>query len=77
MGGLTPFFVKLVLRQTRTRDQTFDEVTNPNRPLVPAVQPRPYLVNFRSILPNNHKGAGGGVPRSIFTFLFFLLEGEC
>ena len=45
------FIVKLISeitvdQQTRTRDQTFEGVLESNRPPVPAVQPRPYLVNF-------------------------------
>ena len=39
--------------QTRTSDQTFEGVPNPNRPPVPVVQPRPYLVPFFPILPNH------------------------
>ena len=51
-GGVHPqLFVQLVFviavdRQIRARDQTFEGVPNPNRPPVPAVQPRPYFVNF-------------------------------
>ena len=33
-------------QQTRTNDRTFEEVPYPNRPPVPAVQPRPYMVYF-------------------------------
>ena len=35
-----------VVQQTRTRDWTFEGVADPNRPPVPAVQPRPYFVQF-------------------------------
>ena len=51
-GGNQPeFFVKLVSeiavdQQTKTIDQTFEEVPDPNRPPVPVVQPRLYLVTF-------------------------------
>ena len=51
-GGDQPeFFVKLVSekavdQQTRTGDQKFDRVPDPNRSPVPVVQPRPYLVLF-------------------------------
>ena len=46
-GGVQPdFLVKLVAQQTRTRDQTFKEVVNPNPPLVLTVQPHPYLIQF-------------------------------
>ena len=46
------FFVKLdfeiaVDQQTRTSDQTFEGVPDPNRQTVPAGQPRPYLVQIR------------------------------
>ena len=52
-GGVHPdFFVKLgfeiaVDQQTRTGDQTFEGVPDPNRQSVPAGQPRPYLVQIR------------------------------
>ena len=51
-------FVKLVFeiavdRKTKTRDQFFEGVPNPNLYPVPVVQPRPYLVNFGPIIPNN------------------------
>ena len=52
-GGVHPdFFVKLgfeiaVDQQTRTGDKTFEGVSDPNRQLVPAGQPRPYLVQIR------------------------------
>ena len=52
-GGVNPdFLVKLFFetagaQQTRTPDQTFEGVVDPNCPLVPAVQPRPsYMVQF-------------------------------
>ena len=53
-GGNQPeFVVKLVSeiandQQTRTCDQTFEGIPDPNRPPVPPVQPLalPYLVNF-------------------------------
>ena len=46
------FFVKLdfeiaVDQQTKTSDQTFEGVPDPNRQKVPAGQPRPYLVQIR------------------------------
>ena len=46
------FFVKLgfeiaVDQQTRTGDQTFEGVPDPNHQSVPAGQPRPYLVQIR------------------------------
>ena len=34
-------------QQTRTGDQTFEGVSDPNRQSVPAGQPRPYLVQIR------------------------------
>ena len=34
-------------QQTRTSDQTFEGVPDPNRQTVPAGQPRPYLVQIR------------------------------
>ena len=34
-------------QQTRTGDQTFEGVPDPNRQSVPAGQPRPYLVQIR------------------------------
>ena len=45
------FFVKLdfeiaVDHQTRARDRNFEGVSDSRCPLVPAGQPRPYLVNF-------------------------------
>ena len=52
-GGVHPdFFVKLgfeiaVNQQTRTGDQTFEGVPDPNHQSVPAGQPRPYLVQIR------------------------------
>ena len=52
-GGFTLiFFVKLgfeitVDQQTRTSDRTFEGVPDPNRQMVPAGQPRPYLVQIR------------------------------
>ena len=52
-GGVHPdFFVKLgfeiaVDQQTKTGDQTFEGVPDPNRQSVPAGQPRPYLVQIR------------------------------
>ena len=52
-GGVHPdFFVKLgfeitVDQQTRTSDRTFEGVPDPNRQMVPAGQPRPYLVQIR------------------------------
>ena len=51
-GGEEPtFFVNLVSEtavdeQTRSSNQTFEGVPNPNRPPVPVVQQRPYLVPF-------------------------------
>ena len=51
-GGVHPdFFVKLgfeiaVDQQTRTGDQTFEGVPDPNHQSVPAGQPRPYLVQI-------------------------------
>ena len=39
-------FEIIVDQQTRTSDQTFEGVPDPNRPPVPAVQPRPNLVYF-------------------------------
>ena len=35
-----------VAHQTRTSDQTFEGVVDPNHPPFPAVQPSPYLVQF-------------------------------
>ena len=52
-GGVHPvFFVKLgfeiaVDQLTRTGDQTFEGVPDLNPQLVPAGQPRPYLVQIR------------------------------
>ena len=51
-GTMGIFFVKLdfeiaVDQQTRTSDQTFEGVLDPNRQTVPAGQPRPYLVQIR------------------------------
>ena len=51
MGVHPDFFVNLVFeiavgQQTKTLDQTFEGVVDPNRPLVSAVQPRLYLVQF-------------------------------
>ena len=48
-GGYPDYYVKLkfeiaVDQQTRARDQTFEGV--PDCPVMPAGQPRPYLVNF-------------------------------
>ena len=56
-GGQPAFFVKLVSeiaidQQTRTRDQTFDGIPDFNRPPVPEVQRRPYLVKSGSNMPN-------------------------
>ena len=54
-GGVHPdYFVKLdfeiaVDQQTRARDRTFEGVPESGCSPVPAVQPRPYLVN---LLPN-------------------------
>ena len=47
-------FVKLdfkitVDQQTKARDRTFEGVPDSGCPLVPAGQPRPYLVNFCQI----------------------------
>ena len=52
MGANGYFFVKLdfeiaVDQQTRTSDRTFEGVPDPNRQMVPAGQPRPYLVQIR------------------------------
>ena len=40
-------------QQTRAHDQTFEGVPDSGCSPVPAGQPRPYLVNFGSILPNH------------------------
>ena len=59
LRGVHPdFFVKLdfeiaVDQQTRARDRTFEGVLDSGCPPVPAGQPRPYLVNVGSILPNH------------------------
>ena len=52
------FFVKLdfeiaVDQQTKAHDQNFEGVLDSGFPPVPAGQPRPYSVNFASILPNH------------------------
>ena len=52
VGANGYFFVKLdfeiaVDQQTKTSDQTFEGVPDPNRQTVPAGQPRPYLVQIR------------------------------
>ena len=39
-------------QQTKAHDQTFEGVSDSGCLPVPAGQPRPYLVNFGSILPN-------------------------
>ena len=55
LDGITlMFFVKLdfeiaVDQQTRAHDQTFEGVPDSACPLVPAGQPRPYLLNFCQI----------------------------
>ena len=40
------FFEIAVDQQTKTCDETFEGVPDPNHPPVPAVQPRQYLLNF-------------------------------
>ena len=59
-GGVTLFFVVVKLdfemavdQQTKAHDQTSKGVPDSGYPPVPAGQPRPYLVNFGSILPNH------------------------
>ena len=57
-GGSPCLFVKLdfeiaVDQQTKAHDRTFEGVPDSGCPPVPAVQPRSYLVNFGSILPNH------------------------
>ena len=57
-GGSPCFFVKLdfeiaVDQQTKAHDRTFEVVPDSGCPPVPAGQPRPYLVNFGSILANH------------------------
>ena len=39
-------------QQTKAHDQTFEGVPDSGCPPVHAGQPRPYLLNFGSILPN-------------------------
>ena len=39
-------------QQTKAHDRTFKGVTDSGCPMVPAGQPRPYLVSFGSILAN-------------------------
>ena len=45
----------VVVQQTRARDRTFEGVPDSGFPPVPAEQPRPYLVNVWSNLPNHLK----------------------
>ena len=50
-GGDPEFFEKHVFeiadgQQTRTRDQNFERVPDPNLLPVPTVQQRPYLITF-------------------------------
>ena len=47
------YFEIAVDQQTRARDQTFEGVPDSGCSLVPAGQPRPYVANFGSILPNH------------------------
>ena len=47
------FAVAIIAQQTRIRDQTFEGVVDPNRPPVPAVQPRSYVVLFDPIILNH------------------------
>ena len=46
-------FEVAVDQQIKAHDQTFEGVPDSGCPSVPAGQPRPYLVNFRSFLPNH------------------------
>ena len=42
-------------QQTRTSDQTFEGILDPNRPPVPVVQPSPYLWSFFGTIMPNHR----------------------
>ena len=46
-----------VAQKSRTRLQALEGVHDPNRPLVPAVQPHPYLVKFWPNYANSLKFA--------------------
>ena len=72
-GGVQPdLFVQLVfeiavVQYTRTHYQTFERVVDPNRPPVPAVWPRPYLVH---IWPNytKHIYSKSGLDKKLISY---------
>ena len=47
------YFEMAVDQETKTREQTFEGIPDPNRPPVPAVQPCPFLSTFGPIMPNH------------------------